>query len=250
MIVQCEGCQTKFKVDDEKVPEKGIKARCSQCKNVFRIEPSSTSLAGHHEVPKIEREDEKTISPYRVKQTRQKKPLSKILTVLLILLLLGCSIYFFRDKLSNISWIKTSISRTKNYISHFIPSRGDIIFSADKTQGYYLTNTKTGSIFIILGEAINSSSKPKSFLKVKGILFDNMDNRIMEKEVYCGNLLSNDELKTLEPSQINSHLNNPRGESSINTAIPPKKAIPFMIVFFNLQSEVKEFSVESTGSES
>jgi predicted Zn finger-like uncharacterized protein len=250
MIVQCERCQTKFRVDDEKVPEKGIKARCSKCQNVFRIEPSSILTARPPEVPKIKREHEKISPSDRGKQAKERKPLSKSLVILLILILLGSGIYLFRDKLADTNWIKTNTSRIKNYISYIIPFGGDIIFSEDNTQGYYLTNIKTGRIFIVTGEAINNYSKPKSFLKVKGILFDNTTNKITEKEVYCGNILSNNELIKLEASQINSRLNNPRGESSINTAVPPQKAIPFMIVFFNLPSEVKEFSVESTGSES
>ena len=250
MIVQCERCQTKFRVDDEKVPEKGIKARCSQCKNVFQIEPSPTSTAAPPEAPKIKRKHEKITPPDRRKQAKQKKPISKSLVILLILVLFGSGIYLFRDELAEINWIKTNISRIKNYISYVIPLGEDIIFSEDKTQGYYLTDTRTGRVFIVTGEAINNYSEPRSLLKVKGILFDNMDNRITEKEVYCGNILSNNELRKLEASQINSRLNNPKGESSINTAVPPQKAIPFMIVFFNLPSEVKEFSVESTGSES
>lgn len=38
MIVECEECQAKFKLDDAKVPEKGIKVRCSKCKHVFVVQ--------------------------------------------------------------------------------------------------------------------------------------------------------------------------------------------------------------------
>ncbi len=37
MVVECEECQAKFKVDDSKIPEKGIKARCSKCKHLFLV---------------------------------------------------------------------------------------------------------------------------------------------------------------------------------------------------------------------
>ncbi len=37
MIVQCDECKTKFRLDDSKVPEKGVKVRCSKCKNVFIV---------------------------------------------------------------------------------------------------------------------------------------------------------------------------------------------------------------------
>ncbi len=37
MIIQCEQCRTKFKLDDEKVSEKGVKVRCAKCKHVFTV---------------------------------------------------------------------------------------------------------------------------------------------------------------------------------------------------------------------
>jgi predicted Zn finger-like uncharacterized protein len=42
MIIQCEQCSTKFKLDDAKVTAKGVKVRCAKCKHVFTVtkEPS------------------------------------------------------------------------------------------------------------------------------------------------------------------------------------------------------------------
>jgi predicted Zn finger-like uncharacterized protein len=37
MIIQCEQCRTKFKLDDSKVPDKGVKVRCAKCKLVFSV---------------------------------------------------------------------------------------------------------------------------------------------------------------------------------------------------------------------
>lgn len=37
MIIQCEQCQTKFKLDDSKVTDKGVKVRCAKCKHVFTV---------------------------------------------------------------------------------------------------------------------------------------------------------------------------------------------------------------------
>ncbi len=37
MIIQCEKCQKKFRVADEKVPAKGAKVRCPNCKHVFVV---------------------------------------------------------------------------------------------------------------------------------------------------------------------------------------------------------------------
>ncbi len=37
MIVTCTKCQTRFKIPDEKVTEKGVKVRCTKCGNTFRV---------------------------------------------------------------------------------------------------------------------------------------------------------------------------------------------------------------------
>ncbi len=47
MIIQCEKCQTKFRLDDSRVTDKGVKVRCTKCKNVFTVrkeEPEAESF--------------------------------------------------------------------------------------------------------------------------------------------------------------------------------------------------------------
>lgn len=37
MIIQCEKCQTRFRLDDSRVTGKGVKVRCTKCKHVFTV---------------------------------------------------------------------------------------------------------------------------------------------------------------------------------------------------------------------
>jgi predicted Zn finger-like uncharacterized protein len=39
MIVTCDGCETKYLLGDDKVPEKGIRVRCPKCTYVWRLMP-------------------------------------------------------------------------------------------------------------------------------------------------------------------------------------------------------------------
>ncbi len=39
MIIQCEACQTRFRLADEKIKAGGTKVRCSKCKEVFTVRP-------------------------------------------------------------------------------------------------------------------------------------------------------------------------------------------------------------------
>lgn len=38
MIIQCEKCQTRFRLDDSRVTAKGVKVRCTKCKHVFTVQ--------------------------------------------------------------------------------------------------------------------------------------------------------------------------------------------------------------------
>lgn len=47
MIIKCEQCQTRFKLDDSKVTAKGVKVRCAKCRHVFSVrkeEPEPEAL--------------------------------------------------------------------------------------------------------------------------------------------------------------------------------------------------------------
>ena len=37
MIIQCEKCQTRFRLDDSRVTVKGVKVRCTKCRHVFTV---------------------------------------------------------------------------------------------------------------------------------------------------------------------------------------------------------------------
>ena len=44
MVVQCTTCQSKFRIADEKVTDRGVRVRCTSCKNVFQVrKPGSAS---------------------------------------------------------------------------------------------------------------------------------------------------------------------------------------------------------------
>lgn len=44
MIVQCEQCRTKFRLDDGKVSDRGVRVRCAKCRHVFTVRKPETSL--------------------------------------------------------------------------------------------------------------------------------------------------------------------------------------------------------------
>ena len=45
MIVKCERCQTRFKIPDEKVTDKGVKVRCTKCQHTFKVAREDSASA-------------------------------------------------------------------------------------------------------------------------------------------------------------------------------------------------------------
>ena len=46
MIVKCEQCQTRFKIPDDKVTDKGVKVRCTKCGHTFRVTKDGAPATG------------------------------------------------------------------------------------------------------------------------------------------------------------------------------------------------------------
>lgn len=55
MIVQCDTCNTKFRLDDSKIKDKGVRVRCTKCQNVFTVMPP-TPEATPPEAPSTQEE--------------------------------------------------------------------------------------------------------------------------------------------------------------------------------------------------
>ena len=50
MIITCEKCDTRFKLDDARISAEGVKVRCSRCKHAFRVAPPQPAGASDADV--------------------------------------------------------------------------------------------------------------------------------------------------------------------------------------------------------
>lgn len=116
-------------------------------------------------------------------------------------------------------------------------------------NGYYTQNAEAGNVFVVSGRAVNNTNKARSFFQIKGTLFNKKGERLAQKEVYCGNIFSTKEITTLPKSKVEADLKNKVGGSLSNINLAPAKSVPFMIVFFDLPTDMSEFAVEVTGSQ-
>jgi hypothetical protein len=103
--------------------------------------------------------------------------------------------------------------------------------SLENLRGYYSENNELKWVFVVEGQAINQWNESRSFVKVKGTLLDTKGRKVEEKTVFCGNILGEKDLKEMNRESIQKSLSSQFGVSFSNVNIPPRKAVPFMIVF-------------------
>jgi len=58
VIVTCEACDTRFQLDDERIPSEGVRVRCSCCRHGFFVSPVAGDESWAGEVDAPEKEDE------------------------------------------------------------------------------------------------------------------------------------------------------------------------------------------------
>ena len=244
MIIICPQCLTKFNLNDGRIPHGEAKVRCSKCQHIFqiRLEPlaqlASSAEISPKEFPGVEER------PQRKGRARNRFPVLRLLIVLLILGGMGYGSFVIWQKYPDLRNLGLDLPAFKQYLGLRDETEGYI--SVEKLRGYYLENAKSGKIFVIEGQAVNHWKESRSFIKVKGALLDAKGGKVGEKAAYCGNILSEKDLKELDPEAIEKSLSSQFGISFSNVNIPPDKFVPFMIAFAD---SAPKMTGEKTASE-
>lgn len=259
MIITCPACLTKFKLAEERIPAEGAKARCSKCQHLFFIskEPAQTAEPREAEFPaapaKISGQAEQKVRAWAAAKSSGAK---RGLRIFIFILILAGSIYGL-GQLGSYKFLKEKGYNYYSLLGSYLGFKksGVGFISLEKIRGYYLENKHRQRIFVVEGEAVNRWDEPRSFIKVRGTLLDAQGDKIEERTSYCGNILLEEDLKNFLPEAIEKSLTAQFGETFANVNIPPGKAIPFMIVFWNFYGEqasakkISNFQVEVVSSQ-
>ena len=109
----------------------------------------------------------------------------------------------------------------------------------------FITNKKSGRLFVITGEILNQYDNARGFIQIKGNIYASGGQLVETKSVYCGNFLSDKDLAAKPFADIQRYLTNKLGAGGAGTLkVGPGKTLPFMIVFADLPNDLEEFSVE------
>ena len=116
-------------------------------------------------------------------------------------------------------------------------------------DGKFITNTKSGRLFVITGEVLNQYDNTRGFIQIKGNVYAGEGKLVETKSVNCGNFLSDTDLAAKPFADIQRYLTDKLGAGGAGTLkVGPRKTLPFMIVFAGLPPDIEEFSVEVIGS--
>ena len=175
------------------------------------------------------------------------KPVIAVL-LLAILVLAGYSAcIFYGIKIPYMSTVKVP------FLSEFLkptpPVPVPINLAPDKksVNGRFVTNTIAGTLFVITGSVTNTSKEICNHIKIKGVLITRDKVKAKTKTVFCGNLIDEDQLKTVDMNQIDTLLARETGNNLSNVNIQPGRSVPFMVVFSDLPENLENFTVNVDG---
>ncbi|MEA3434929.1 MAG: DUF3426 domain-containing protein [Thermodesulfobacteriota bacterium] len=197
----------------------------------------------------------KTYPPRR--KPAGKKKLSGLMRILLLFVLLFGGAYAAHEVLNSMG-IKISVTdaiRDIPFVGDLlkpdIKDVGNIYMNIfEKTvNGQFVDNPKIGTLFVVTGKIQNEYKHSRRFIKMTGKIYKKGKALVKTETVYCGNLLSVAELKSLNQVAITKRLKNRFGDKRINMNVKKGQALPFMIVFSNVPSGLEEYSVQVAGSD-
>ena len=227
-----EGAESSDRIEPIAGAGKDLSEKVAQKPTVQNLE--SETEAEVPEPPKVRAEPDKST------------PLGGVVRVLFLLILglliLGGVLYFVNGPEQFEQTIQQLFGQTE---SRTAPS-GQIILK--NLEGKFIKNDEAGELFIIRGEAINQFREPRASIQVKGVIFDHSGKSLLQKTIFCGNPISDQELQTLPFSKIEELMSNQFGKSLSNMNVNAEQTISFTIVFRDLPKSLAEFSVNIASS--
>ncbi len=250
MVITCESCGAKFRLDSDKLDQPRNKVRCSRCKNVFTVEQPVEDGLIHIEISDEESSFIPGTAPQQIgraavaSETKRAWLSRKTIFFAAVVCISILVITFALVSLRGSSLFSSSAKNSQKE-----PAQ-PVVTIMDNVQAYYLENIHSGQVLVIEGEVQNESTKPVSFVMIEGKLYNNSDTATQVQRCYAGNSLTRKEVANFKISEIQEKIMNREGKNLKNVRIPPAGKVSFMLVFHNLpeMSTLSNYSVNVASS--
>lgn len=114
-------------------------------------------------------------------------------------------------------------------------------------NGRFVSHTGNKTLFVITGRIDNPTGSALNYIEVQGTLSTKDTPAAKTKNVFCGNIISEDMLKSGDIEEISKLLEVREGANNSNVNIKPGASIPFMIVFYDLPDKLQNYYVKVVG---
>jgi hypothetical protein len=112
-------------------------------------------------------------------------------------------------------------------ISGVPDEKGNKRLSFQDLEGFWYPQ-KMPMIFAAKGMVTNNYPGRRSFIRIRSNILDSRGNVVRSKTVYAGNLIGDEELRSLSMKEIDERLDNNRGKDKANVNILSFSSVPFM----------------------
>ncbi len=126
-------------------------------------------------------------------------------------------------------------------------SDNKLLMIAPSISAKFIENVNSVKLFVITGEILNNGNNPRSNIQLTGIIYTKNKKMIKLRKVFCGNILTNSELRSLKLDIIQDRLNKPKKNEEQNNLRHDSKS-PFMIVFAKPEESLERYTVKVTDS--
>jgi predicted Zn finger-like uncharacterized protein len=261
MVVTCERCHTRFRVDESLIPPEGRRVRCSKCKHIFFAYPPAKEPLEEEapEIPQAEGADEEVMEPtVKIDLQEQEeeeeyieealaeeaedipppppreRPRSRpiLLGALMVLLVVLAGLVLKQYGVISWPWVRQE------------SPRASMVIDRTTLSGKWDQNAFVPRIFVINGYVKNRSQRPTAFVKVKGILMGKNGKPLKETWAFCGNPITDTDVRTKRPDDLKKAMMNRDGLRGMNKRIAPGASIPFTLIFFDVPHGVESFGAE------
>lgn len=222
-----------FPVTEEPLESESVKDPAESLSIRQRIWPVADS--------KDEEEVDDNLSPLSITSRRKGSPFLPILMGVLLVLVLGGAGFYLVSVHSG-GWADLLPESVKALLG--LGKKAGSLVEIRSLEGAFLSNREAGEIFVMKGDAFNISSKPLTTIQVKGKIYGAKGEVLAQQTVFCGNVLSGEQLAVQPYSSMVKVMGRQFGETLANFLVQPGKGVPFEIVFKDVPRGAKDFGAE------
>lgn len=230
MIVQCEQCNKKFRLNPDLIKAPTVRVRCSNCQHVFQVsrpEPVDVMEAA------LAPQEMETPPPSGRGSSR------RLLILLIPLLLIAGGIAL---------WLYVPLPFKPKPVQKTI---GIEQLHLVETRGYFVDNQTAGQLFVIQGRVRNEFSQPRRWIHLRAKLYTTDGQTARQLDFYAGNILSAQQLQSMPLKELLALIQRPPTTKEQGQIIAAQEEISFTVPFGDLPelTKLSDYSVEILASQ-